>query len=451
MADDHTDPNAPAAAPDSPSGRVYYPVPVQQPNVNAAPTTDAPAAAPDSPSGRVYYPVNTPQSQPSTPQLGSYEDPNTPLPAIWNKPKDVSWDDFILGHLSRPFVGAQQAGKDYSRVIGDTYTLGATDRAIAAAKSGAPLSEEVVGGDELARQQQLTNEAKARLGGMTYPAEALAYILPGPGDVGLAERASAATLKGISKATNTAVEAAPWLYKTAARAVGGGANAAAVATAQDVGHADYNPLHWMGDSAIASTIGAGSTALGDIATGAAREARDWWTGRPSGTPAEITAANPTDPHAAQLETWQNNMKATGEPPSVDAIGDYGRQQFGDDISKWPKEYVNLYNAAKPSGGVGPIGRLAWQGAAGAGQAAGWALGAPFMEDPTVHIALQAGAAGAGQIFGGAAKEEARAFNTGRRMNAAYPALTNWNSTGMNPTASSDAWSRLILPLVTPNP
>jgi hypothetical protein len=49
--------------------------------------------------------------------------------ALWNKPANASWSDYVLAHLTKPFQGAPQAASDYARVAANTFGFG--DRALA--------------------------------------------------------------------------------------------------------------------------------------------------------------------------------------------------------------------------------------------------------------------------------------------------------------------------------
>jgi hypothetical protein len=96
--------------------------------------------------------------------------------AIWNKPANVSWSDYMLAHLAKPFQGANQAAQDYARTAVDAATFGLGDR-LQIALTGNPL------------EQERTNTAAAagRLGAMAPIVGGAMYAM-GPGELGLAAR-----------------------------------------------------------------------------------------------------------------------------------------------------------------------------------------------------------------------------------------------------------------------
>ena len=105
--------------------------------------------------------------------------------ALWNKPANTSWSDFMLAHLSKPFQGADQAAQDYSRTAVDAATFGQGDR-LQAYLTGNPLAQE----------RASTAAASGRLGAMAPIVQGAMYAM-GPGEIGAASKIGEA--------------AAPWL------------------------------------------------------------------------------------------------------------------------------------------------------------------------------------------------------------------------------------------------
>jgi hypothetical protein len=386
-----------------------------------------------------------PPPEPSTPL-------DQPIPAIWNRPAGQS----IGGYLSDVWAHQNQGGvpaaiqeaKDTARVAADTWSIGQGDRV---------LSGQVTGPD-LEAQRAQTDAAHARLTaispGMDYAAQSLGYIVPGPMDL-------AAPFVGGAKLTQTAApyvrQAIPTASKAAqdaiARVAAYSANSGLTTAAQDIGHGIYNVPQIIGDSAIGATIGGAVHGVNEAVAAGASKVKDWWntpasgTPRPSGTPADITTANPTNPHAAKLEEWQNNMAVTGAPPSPTEVEAYGNQQFGADKSKWPAEYQNIYKSVQPRDQLGLIPRVAM----GAG-AFGLQYAAGLADSPMINYGVQAGLQGMGE-FGSRLYRGDPVARADKSITGSYPALTGWNSTGnADPFAWRDALHKgLALPLAQAQP
>ena len=123
--------------------------------------------------------------------------------ALWNKPADTSWSDYMLAHLAKPFQGADQAAQDYSRTAVDAATFGQGDR-LQAYLTGNPLDKE----------RAATAAASGRLGAMAPIVQGAMYAM-GPGELGIA--------KGLGEA------AAPTLGRWAGGVLGSGIEGAALA------------------------------------------------------------------------------------------------------------------------------------------------------------------------------------------------------------------------------
>ena len=95
--------------------------------------------------------------------------------ALWNKPADTSWNDYLMAHLAKPFQGADQAAQDYSRTAVNAATFGQGDR-LQAYLTGNPLAQE--------RAQ--TAAAGGRLGAMAPIVQGAMYAM-GPGSLGMAK------------------------------------------------------------------------------------------------------------------------------------------------------------------------------------------------------------------------------------------------------------------------
>ena len=96
--------------------------------------------------------------------------------ALWNKPANVGWGDYLLAHLAKPFQGADQAAQDYSRTAVDAATFGLGDRL-----------QSALTGNSLADERAQTAAAKSRLGVMAPITEGAMYAM-GPGELGAASR-----------------------------------------------------------------------------------------------------------------------------------------------------------------------------------------------------------------------------------------------------------------------
>jgi hypothetical protein len=116
---------------------------------------------------------------PATPDLGTT--------AIWNKPADTSWSDFMLAHLAKPFQGANQAAQDYSRAAVDAATFGLGDR-----------FQSYLTGNPLDQERAQTAAASSRLGAMAPIVSGAMYAV-GPGELGAASKIGEAVAPAIGK------------------------------------------------------------------------------------------------------------------------------------------------------------------------------------------------------------------------------------------------------------
>jgi hypothetical protein len=124
------------------------------PPSQGSPTPAAGTSAPISPSA----PGGVGQSStPGGQDLGST--------AIWNKPADASWSDYLLAHMAKQGQGAGQAADDYGRAISDTATFGQADRLAS-----------YMNGTNLADERAQTQAAHQRLGAGDYIANAAGYL-----------------------------------------------------------------------------------------------------------------------------------------------------------------------------------------------------------------------------------------------------------------------------------
>jgi hypothetical protein len=204
-------------------------------------------------------PAAAPSSSPSKSGGGGWRDQSTPLAppapapaaaaaapaassdpadlgttAIWNKPADTSWSDFMLAHLAKPFQGADQAAQDYSRTAVDAATFGLGDR-LQSYLTGNPLDQE----------RASTSAASSRLGVMA-PIVSGAMYAAGPGELGAA-----------SKIGETV---APAIGKWAGGVLGSGAEGAIAGGAGAAGHGDD-----VGSSALlGGALGAAGGSLGGV-------------------------------------------------------------------------------------------------------------------------------------------------------------------------------------------
>ena len=96
--------------------------------------------------------------------------------ALWNKPANVGWGDYMLAHLAKPFQGANQAAQDYSRTAVDAATFGLGDRL-----------QSYLTGDPLEKERAETAGAAGRLGVMAPIVSGAMYAM-GPGELGAASK-----------------------------------------------------------------------------------------------------------------------------------------------------------------------------------------------------------------------------------------------------------------------
>ena len=107
--------------------------------------------------------------------------------ALWNKPADTSWSDYLLAHLAKPFQGADQAAQDYSRTAVDAATFGLGDR-----------FQSYLTGNPLAQERAQTAAASSRLGAMAPIVQGAMYAA-GPGEIGAASKIGEAVAPAIGK------------------------------------------------------------------------------------------------------------------------------------------------------------------------------------------------------------------------------------------------------------
>jgi hypothetical protein len=127
--------------------------------------------------------VTPPSPNPAAPAAASQQDLGTT--ALWNKPADTSWNDYLMAHLAKPFQGADQAAQDYSRTAVDAATFGLGDR-----------FQSYLTGNPLDKERAATAASSGRLGAMAPIVQGAMYAM-GPGEVGAASKIGEA--------------AAPWL------------------------------------------------------------------------------------------------------------------------------------------------------------------------------------------------------------------------------------------------
>ena len=115
-------------------------------------------------------------TSPSSGAFANYQSPDLGTTAIWDKPADTSWSDFMLAHLAKPFQGANQAAQDYSRTAVDAATFGLGDR-----------FQSYLTGNPLDQERAQTAAASSRLGAMA-PIVSGAMYAAGPGELGAASK-----------------------------------------------------------------------------------------------------------------------------------------------------------------------------------------------------------------------------------------------------------------------
>jgi hypothetical protein len=400
--------------------------PLSSPNVNGAP-----------------YNYNDPNDRPAQVTQPPTSTPlDQPMPAIWNRPTGQGIGGYLLDTWAHQTQGAQQTAEDEARVAADTWSIGQADRG---------LSGELTG-PELEAERAKTDAAHARLSAINpaidYASQGLGYIVPGPADafgaVNLPAKGYAAAAPYVAKAIPAASKAT---QDAIARVAAYAGHSGLVSAAQDIGHGIYNAPQIIGDTAVGATIGGAIHGANEAVSAGVGRVKDWWKGAgvSSGTPADITAANPTNLHAAKLEEWQNNMAVTGKPPEPGEVEAYGNQQFGADKSKWPAEYQSIYKSVQPRDQLGLIPRVAM----GAG-AYGLQYAAGLADNPVINYGVQTGLLGAGE-FGSRLYRGDPVARADKSITGSYPALTGWNSTGnADPFAWRDALHRgLALPLAQP--
>ena len=392
-----------------------------------------------------YKQGETPASVPYTPP--GYTPLDKPMPAIWNRPTGQGIGGYLADTWAHQAPGATQTAEDAARVAADTWSVGQGDRATAAATGSTTGAERAKTDAAHARLQQISPT-------IDYASQGLGYIVPGPLDLAapfiggakLTQMASPYVAKAIPAASKAAKEAI-------ARVAGYSANSGLTAAAQDIGHDVTNLPQIIGDTAVGATIGGAVHGTTEAVAAGASKAKDWAKSilpgsgapRPSGSPAEISAANPTNPHAAKLEEWQNNMAVTGEPPTSSEVEAYGNQQFGADKSKWPAEYRTVLKSVQPRDQLGIVPRVAM----GAG-AFGLQYAAGLADNPVINYGVQAGLQGVGE-FGSRIYRGDPVARAQKSIEGSYPALTGWNSTG---TKADPVWTDAIhkgfaLPLAQP--
>jgi hypothetical protein len=392
--------------------------------------------------------ANLPYKPGETPGGYSGVPPSTPLdqpiPAFWNRPAGQSIGGYAADVLAHVTQGSTQSAEDKARIIGDTWSYGLGDLALGA--TGAT-------GADMAAERQKTAEAWKREGIMAPFDASVGYILPGPGDIAAGVRLikSAPNVAGYvaSKATPYAEQATqyvagraiPAVSDAVARAIGYASSGGLISGLQDIGHGVYDPRTVAGDVALGSTIAGTGSTVADAAAAGAQKLRDWWRGAPSFTPAEISAASPTNPHAQQFETWSENA-ARGNPPTTAEVGAYPTRHFGENMANWPSPIVNIYDSTLPRE-ISPGARLALQGVAGLGQAG--LLYSGLVDNPAIHTGIQAGAAGVGELINQARKAAGPA-RVAQAIDNAYPQMTGMYSSGPTVDAANwrDAFHKLVL-------
>jgi hypothetical protein len=195
--------------------------------------------------------------------------------SVFEKPADVSMNDFMLAHLSELGKGMGQIGQaadDYARVASNTYGLG--DRLAS-----------TMGGTDIAAERAKTQAARERLGPIAYAAD-----MTGGGPLG-----KVAELGGGGFLANMAV--------------GGGAGYAG-----GVGRGDASPLTdaVMGAGGAGLGTAAGKTILGPLANWGAKGATA--LGQKLGfldNPADVTAATKAARDAA-YDTMKNTSLDIGD-------------------------------------------------------------------------------------------------------------------------------------------
>ena len=379
--------------------------------------------------------VAPPPYEPSTP-LGQ------PLPGIFNRPAGQSLWGYGRDFLAHETAGAQQTAEDAARVAADTWSIGQGDR----------VTSQQLTGPELEAERAKTDAAHARLTAINpvidYASQGLGYIVPGPADffgaynIPAALRAKAAPY--VAKAIPAASKAA---QDAVARVAAYAGHSGLISAAQDIGHGIYDPASLIGDTAIGATIGGAVHGVNEAASAGVSKIKDWWRGaKPAGTPEEIAAANPTNPHAQKLNEWQNNMAVTGEPPTPNEVESYGNARFGTDKSKWPAEYQTIYKSVQPRDKLGIVPRVAM----GAG-AYGLQYAAGLADNPVINYGVQAALQGAGELSSRLYRGDPVA-RAQKSIQGSYPALTNWESTGTSTPAWTDAIHKgFALPLAQPQP
>jgi hypothetical protein len=130
-------------------------------------------------------------TSPSSGAFANYQSPaagqDLGTTAVWNKPTNASWGDFMLAHLAKPFQGADQAAQDYSRTAVDAATFGLGDRL-----------QSYLTGNPLAAERANTAAASSRLGAMA-PIVSGAMYAAGPGELGAASKIGEAVAPAIGK------------------------------------------------------------------------------------------------------------------------------------------------------------------------------------------------------------------------------------------------------------
>jgi hypothetical protein len=272
-------------------------------------------------------------------------------------------------------------------------------------------------------------------------------MIPGPADVLKPLGVAGGAAGWIGRKTLPYIQAAGGLPARAQEAIsrvaGYAGESGIISGLQDVGHGTYNPLTVGGDVATGATIGAALHGTGEaVAEGADRIQNARRGGAPLGTPAEIAAANPTNPHAQQFEEWHENIMR-GDTPTGDDIKAYAQNRgYGTNMAKWPSPLVNIYNATQPKT-LSPMTKLLLHGAVGATQAAAAKTG--ILENPIVHLGIQGVTAGGEALF-----DQARALRApmrvGRAIDEAYPEMVRAYSTGPTRGAGDwrDAYQKLVL-------
>jgi hypothetical protein len=212
--------------------------------------------------------------------------PDLRTTAFWNKPADVSWGDYLLAHLAKPFQGLGQSpdasSDDFMRAAVDSATFGQGDRL-----------QSYLTGNTLDQERANTQGAYQRLGPVLgTAASALGYAPYGE----------------IGGAAKIGKLAAPYLGGWGSRALGASLEGGIAGGAGAWGHGD-DP-YWGAATGVglAGASGALSKVASPLVTGAANK-----IGRISGA-----LTSPEDVTTALRTAKENAYAALRDVPVPDA-------------------------------------------------------------------------------------------------------------------------------------